>query len=81
MYVCVSHVCLLPVEARRGQGIGFPGTGIIDVYEPLCGYWELNPGLLQEHRLLLAGPSFQCPPFSGIFFYLGLCFKDQHFIA
>jgi len=27
---------------RIKEGVGFPGTGVIDNHEPLCGCWELN---------------------------------------
>jgi GMP synthase-like glutamine amidotransferase len=31
----------------------FPGTGAMDGCEAQCGYWELNPGPLQEQQVLL----------------------------
>lgn len=33
--------------------LGRSGTGVTDVCEPSCGYWEVNTGLLWEHTLLL----------------------------
>lgn len=50
MYVCVPHACLVPTEARRKHRV--PLTGITDGCEPLCGCWELNPGLLEEEAVL-----------------------------
>ena len=42
MYIGVFlHVCLC-------EGTGVPGTGLIDNCELLCGYWELNSGLLSH---------------------------------
>jgi hypothetical protein len=35
------------------NGIGSPETRIIDSCELPCGYWELNPGLLEEQPVLL----------------------------
>lgn len=41
-YVCIPHMCLVPLEAR--QGVKSPETGVIDSSELLCGYWESNLG-------------------------------------
>lgn len=35
MYVCVPCVCLVPMEAREGNG--YPGNGVIDGCEPPDG--------------------------------------------
>lgn len=35
------------------MGIGYPGTGVTDGYESLCGCWELSPGPVQEQQMLL----------------------------
>ena len=51
--VCVYIVCELAAHEDR-EGIIFPGTRVTDSCEPLCGYWDLNPGPLQEQQLLLA---------------------------
>lgn len=48
MYVCVSCVRTVPMEAR---------AGVIDGYEPLYWYQELNFGLLQEQQVLLTSES------------------------
>lgn len=37
-------------DALRGHGD--PGTRVTDVCNLICGYWVLNPGLLQEQVLL-----------------------------
>ena len=44
IYVCISvHARYL---RRKEESIGFPGTGVIDGFEPPRGYWEQHPGLL-----------------------------------
>lgn len=36
------------------------GTRVTDDCEPLCGFWESNPGLLEEQPVLLtSGPTLQ----------------------
>ena len=35
------------------QGVGCPRTRITDHPELSCGYWELNPDLLEEQSVLL----------------------------
>jgi hypothetical protein len=46
------YMCLYPVHGwcpwRPEEGIGSPRTGVPDGNDPLCGYWELNPGPLEE---------------------------------
>lgn len=43
-WFCVHiYVYLSPV-------IGFLGPGVMGSCEPLCGYWELNSGSLEEHQ-------------------------------
>lgn len=49
--ICIPHVCLVPKEVRKS--VEFPGTGVMDKCEPLCGCWELNLGLPQEQPVLL----------------------------
>jgi hypothetical protein len=46
MYVCIPHVCLMPEKIRSRE------TGVMDGYEPSCGYQELNPGPLQKQQVL-----------------------------
>lgn len=42
MCMCVYYVC---AGACRGQrDVRSPGAGVTDDYEPLCGFWEPNPG-------------------------------------
>lgn len=41
-----------------------PRTGVKDGSEPLCGYWELNPGPLQQQPVSAAEPSLQPLNFS-----------------
>ena len=40
----VSACC----SQRQDEGVRSPGTGVIDGYEPPCGYWESNPSLLEK---------------------------------
>lgn len=50
--VCCLHLCLcttsIQYPQRPEKGIRYPGTGIIDNCELLCGCWEMNLGPLQE---------------------------------
>lgn len=39
IYICVLHVCLVPLAAR-----------VIDGCEPPCRCWELNPHPLQDSK-------------------------------
>ena len=41
------------------EGIGSPGTGVMDVCELLCWCWESNPGWEEQPVLLTAEPSLQ----------------------
>lgn len=51
MYVCVSHVCLVPMETRRG--IRSFVRAVTDGYE-LAALWVLQnqPGPLEEPQVL-----------------------------
>lgn len=45
---------------RPEEGVGFPGTGVVDAYEPPCGYWESNLDALEKQTVyLIAEPSLQ----------------------
>lgn len=49
MYVCVPHVCPVPMSPEEGTRSPIPGvTGSCG---PPCGCWELNPGSLKEQLL------------------------------
>ena len=55
-----SYMCLVPL-GRPEDGVGCPGTKVLDNCELLCECWEPNPGL-QEHQVLsTAEPSLQLP--------------------
>lgn len=41
--------------------LGFPGTGVTDSYELMCGCWELNSGPLEEQPVLLMAYTFLQP--------------------
>lgn len=47
---------------RLEEGIRFPGTGVIESWQPPCGYWVLNLNSLEEQPgLLTAKQSLQLP--------------------
>lgn len=52
------HACICAIYVS----IGSSETGIMDGCEPACGCRKLNPGLLQEHQVLLTTePRLQHP--------------------
>lgn len=57
------HVSVYHVQAwnprRSGEGTGDPGTEVTGGFEPPCGCWELNLGLLQENVPLTAETPLQ----------------------
>lgn len=55
---CVSiyHICAW-CSWRSEVGIRSPRIGVMDSYEPLYGYWKLNPGSFQEQVILTGEPS------------------------
>jgi hypothetical protein len=38
----------IAVSVEAGKSIRSPGTGVRDSCGQPCGYWELNPGPLEE---------------------------------
>ena len=40
-------------RVQKGKDTESPGTQVKDSCEPLCGCWEVNPGPLEEHPVLL----------------------------
>lgn len=60
-YVWVFCLCLslciryLQYLLRLEESIGFPEAGVTDPDKTPSGYWELNPGLLEEQSVLTAG--------------------------
>jgi hypothetical protein len=70
MYICVLHTYVLPWKSE--EGVGFLGTGGTDGCDPPYGFYEPNPGLLEEHQVFLtAEPSLQ-----------PLCrYFEEHFIT
>jgi hypothetical protein len=76
MYVCVPCVCPMPLETTEGSR--FPAIRVMDSRcEQLCGYWEPNPGPLEEQPVPLA-TKIPFLSLNGIFFLGGLfCFKDK----
>lgn len=63
MYVCVPAVCLISLEARRGCLTPWHRS-YMDGYEPPCGCWDLDLGLLQEQVFLNSEPSLQPQEFT-----------------
>lgn len=63
-FMCVNTwlVCMTahPRELRRDYQIS-PGTQVIDSCEVTCGFWELNPGPLQEQLMILTTESSLWP--------------------
>ena len=45
---------------RPEEGFGSPENGVTDGCKLLCGFWELNPGPLQEQQGLTAESHLQC---------------------
>ena len=51
------------------EDVRCPGTGVIDSSEQPCGCWELNPGPLEEHAVLLTSEQdLQLPSISFLRF-------------
>lgn len=48
----VHHMCAWYTR-RPEDGIACPGIGVTDGCKPPCGFWESNPGHLQEQPGLL----------------------------
>jgi hypothetical protein len=56
--ICIhTMVCLVPLEASRGEGITSPGTGVLVVNSP-CGVWWMDIGLLKEQQMLLTTQTY-----------------------
>jgi hypothetical protein len=49
MYVCVCSICIYACMTE--EDVRF--HSIVDGCELLCSCWELNPGPLEEHPVLL----------------------------
>jgi hypothetical protein len=56
----ILHALVFCLRVCLCKGVGSPGTGVIDGCEQPYGYWDLNPGPLEEQPVLLtAEPSLQ----------------------
>lgn len=49
--ICILSVCLVPTKLE--EGLGSPGTGVLDGCKPPCGHWGSNTCPLEEHPVLL----------------------------
>lgn len=46
--VCIYLYCMHAMPEQAREGARSPETEVTDAFEPPCGYWELNSGLLGE---------------------------------
>lgn len=69
MPACVCTMC--PESARA------PATGAVDGCELPCGFWESNPGPLEEQPTLLTAEPFLQPPETSL---LKSCAKCVEFL-
>lgn len=58
-YITVLHMYFVPIKARNGHRI--PWSWIYRQFWETCGYWELNPCLLQEQQVLIKAGLFLKP--------------------
>lgn len=63
MYVCATHICLVPTKSKEGtRSYGTDRTGVTDGWKPPYGYWKLNPGSSERPTIFLSPElSFQTP--------------------
>lgn len=61
MCVYVTHLYLVPLEARREHWISLE-LELQTSCELPCGFWELNPVPLEEHPLLISAEPSPQPP-------------------
>jgi hypothetical protein len=52
------------------EGVRSPGREVTDSCELTCGYWELNPGPLEEQPVLLTADISPVHLFVYLFIYL-----------
>lgn len=45
---CVSGYHMPGFPRKPDKDFGSPGSRVTNSCEPLCGFWELNPGALEE---------------------------------
>jgi len=61
LHKCLCTMCVQCLK-KLEEGIGSPGTGVIDSCELYCQRWELNLGPLEEQpRLLITEPPLWLP--------------------
>jgi hypothetical protein len=74
MYSSVPHACLVPIRVE--EGIGVPGTGVPDGYEP-SGYWGIEPRSSVDTVRALNLQAISPAALSLFFFFFG--FSRQGF--
>ena len=80
IFVCAPCECLMPMGTKRWHQI--PWNWNYSHSEPLCGYWESNPGPLGEQPMLWTTEwSLWCPsPTLVNFCFLFFCFLFCFFV-
>lgn len=59
MNLLPSCMCVYHTYGVSEESIRLPGPGVTVNWEPLCIFWQLNPGLLPEQVLLSCEPLLQ----------------------
>lgn len=58
-YFARVRVCAVGWQKLK-EGVGCPGTDVMDACEPLCEWWASNPGPLKKQQVLqTTKPSLQ----------------------
>ena len=66
--LCYVHLCFACTAVWRYQIPQNPGG--TNSFELTCGYWELNPGPLEEQPVLLTSEQSLQPPSLGLYFHV-----------
>lgn len=53
MHICLATTCI-QCHNMPEEGITSPGTVATNGWEPLCGFWEMNLGILRHATISLA---------------------------
>lgn len=57
MYICLCTMYVPDALKSQKRDVGYPGSRLTNGYGPSYGFWELNPGSLQEQNCLFLGLS------------------------